>query len=126
VSTRIERTKQVMRAVGGRNEPVKLMKLDDGSSPLIVALPSDYISRVIGQVHRVGGSANVIVAYPNHFELLALQDGAPTQGELIISHDLSMGMLSIRLQANPGKRVRLRFEDTDIEVPQFELEMQYA
>ena len=64
VSPRIEASKRIMRTLGVR--PVPLVTLDDGSSPIVVALPNDYASEVLARVRAVGGSANVTVAFKEY------------------------------------------------------------
>lgn len=126
--SRIQRTKRIMRTIGLRAEPFQLFRLEDGTSPMVVALPNERISEVLDRVRRVGGSANVAVAYAKNFEMLTLQDSASTnaQGELLISEDISIGLLALRLRENRGKTLRLKFRDADVEVPHFESEVAYA
>ena len=40
--------------------------------------------------------------------------------------DLSMGMLLIRTERNPGKSLRFKFRDIDTEIPSGRLEYSYA
>ena len=47
--------------------------LDDGTSPTVIALPSDTMSAVHARVTRAGGYANVFVAYDQRITLVALR-----------------------------------------------------
>lgn len=125
-SRRIELTKRVMKTIGCSAEPVELMKLEDGTSPLVVALPNEYVSDVFDRVTALGGQANIAVAYAKHFQTLTLTDRSVTAGELEVNRDLSMGMLLIKMSRNPGKTIRVKVRDSAVALPQIETKLEYA
>lgn len=125
-SRRIELTKRVMKTIGTSATPVHLMKLDDGSSPLVVALPNENVSDVFDRVRAIGGNANIAIAYAKDFQMMTLSDRAVSDGELEVNRDLSMGMLSIKMSQNPGKTIRIKVRESAVALPQIETKLQYA
>ena len=126
--SRDDATRRVMKTVARTfdREPLPLT-LEDGTQPLVVALPSEYISEIVGRVISIGGSANVAVAFNDHFTTIVLaNNGSPSMDVLEINQDLSMGMFLIKLERNPGKSMRLKFRDVDANVPDASLELAYA
>ncbi|MDR6572332.1 hypothetical protein J2X60_000968 [Curtobacterium sp. 320] len=115
-----------MKTIGTRANPVDLMKLDDGSSPLVVALPNEYVSEVFDRVRELGGNANIAIAFAKDFQVMTLSDRAVSHGELEVNHDLSMGMLLIKMSKNPGKTIRISVRESAVALPQIETKMQYA
>jgi len=126
--TRDDATRRVMKTVARtfESEPLPL-RLGDGTQPLVVALPSEYISEIVNRVISIGGQANVAVAFNDHFTTIALGNKtAQSVHVLEINQDLSMGMFLIKLQQNPGKSMRLKFRDVDANVPEASLKLAYA
>lgn len=72
---RVEATRRVMKALArlASNGPLPV-KLEDGTSPVVIAMPSDSVKDLAKQLKRAGGVANVLVAYPDHFALSALEE----------------------------------------------------
>lgn len=74
LSERDAAIRRVMRTVaryGARNSlPVTN---DDGTSPMVIALPKDSMSDVHDRVVRAGGHANVFVAYEEDIALVVLR-----------------------------------------------------
>lgn len=126
--TRDDATRRVMKTVARTfdSEPLPL-RLEDGTQPLVVALPSEYISEIVNRVVSIGGQANVAVAFNDHFTTIVLGNKADQSMHVLeINQDLSMGMFLIKLQQNPGKSMRLKFRDVDANVPEASLELAYA
>lgn len=91
----------VMRS--GRELP---FRADDGSRPLIVALPNDYLSVILDRVRAAGGAANVAIADMRSFKIVVLRthDEPVENGGEEYDDDMSMGMFSIRTSSQRGAR----------------------
>ncbi|WP_417506203.1 hypothetical protein [Microbacterium sp.] len=63
-----------MKTVARRTpiEPLPV-RLRDGSTPIVVALPDDSLEYVISMTDRFGGHANVFVAFPEKLKLIDFQ-----------------------------------------------------
>lgn len=68
--------KTLARYVSMRSLPIRLA---DGTSPVVVALPGDSVESLVEQIRTAGGQANVLVAFPEHIMLVGLGDAASTQ-----------------------------------------------
>ncbi len=126
--SRDDATRRVMKTVAHTfaSEPLPF-QLEDGTQPLVVALPSEYISEIVNRVISIGGKANIAVAFNDHFTTIVLGDDAKQSMDVLeINQDLSMGMFLIKLQQNPGKSMRLKFRGVDANVPESSLELAYA
>ena len=128
MSTRTKRTIQVMKTLALHQHSPLPFQSAEGTFPIVVALPSDYVSDVVARIRRVGGSANLAVASANAFELYGFSStGQPSAIKpIVINQDLSMGMLAIRIKKNPGRSVRLVFRDTDTNIPEPDNKMQFS
>jgi hypothetical protein len=115
-----------MRTLAIRTPKIQLTRDETGNAPIIIALPNEYASEVLSRVRAVGGLANVAIAYAEYFEIMTIRPDGRAEGELIISQDLSMGMLILRIKKNPGKLVRLRIRDEEVDVPAPSMEFDYA
>lgn len=64
-------TRRVMKTVARRTpmEPLPV-RLRDGSTPIVVALPEDTLKYVASLTDRFGGRANVFVAFPDTLKLI--------------------------------------------------------
>jgi hypothetical protein len=124
--TRDEATRRVMKTVA-RSAGTPPLRAKDGTFPIVVSLPYENISEVVRRVDNVGGSANVAIAFVDHFAMLAMGRDLeePSDSELLISHDISMGMFMIKVQNNPGKTVALRFRNVDADVPSISFDLAY-
>jgi len=126
---RDEATKRVMRSLSRVNptRTAHLFRSPEGSVPVVVSLPNENASEVIARVQTLGGEANVAVAFASYFEIIPMtRNGDKADAELVINHDLSMGMLLIRIKQNPGKTIRLRLRGRQADLPVPQLEIQYA
>lgn len=118
-------TRRILKSLAlGRYD--QLYVAEDGSRPIVISTPDEHISEVLSRVAAIGGKANVAIAFAKHFSVMILGGGGTSAGEITISRDLSMGMLLLRVEQNPGKRVRLRFRDVDTDIPVGQLELEYA
>lgn len=102
---REQATSRVMKALArilARNSlPVKL---ENETSPVIVVLEDDPITEITKRLSRVGGRANLIVAYPQYFKLAAIQ--AIESGHIVdqtvdVHHLANAGMLIDWLKNSP-------------------------
>lgn len=83
--------------------------LDDGSTPVVVALPDDTIESVYRRIEKFGGAANVFVAYPENARLIEMSiadDGEPPAEQSGHGH-MSMAMYVDFLLLNPGEASRI-------------------
>lgn len=94
------------------------VKLNDGSSPVVVALPEDPITDVTERVARVGGAANVVVADTESFAIVAFvsRENNDPIGEAVEVHHLSdAGMLVAWLSSTPDNCGSFRVKGQDTE-----------
>lgn len=66
--------RRVMRTVARRRRSDDMVKDQDGRFPIIVALPDDTVEHVESQRLRLGGVANLFVAYPDKLVMLEITD----------------------------------------------------
>ncbi len=101
--------------------------LQDGTSPLVIAMPYEHVSEVLNRVRSMGGQANVAVAFATNYATLVIGPETDFSGnEMEINQDLSMGMFLIKVKSHPGQRVRFRFRDVDANVPEVRQELAYT
>lgn len=126
-SPRTAASKRVMRALAITAVDAPLVRDEHGEAQIVIALPSEYASEVLARVRDVGPIVNVIIAYSKTFELMTMREGAPSDAVLEINNDLSMGMLTLRMKENPGRRFRLKIRDeTAVDIPSESLQFEYA
>lgn len=94
--------------------------------PIVVALPSENVSEVVSRVAHIGGRANVAVAFSDTFSMFVLGASSSSDDYLEIHQDLSMGMFLIRVEKNPGKKIRFRFRGVNSEIPAVTTDLAYA
>lgn len=126
--SRLEASKKVMRAIS-RMSPDRVERFfhaEDGSLPVIVALPHEHASDIIARVQSIGGGGNVAVVFAKNFAIVPLQPHGDADAEIVISQDLSMGMLLLKMKQNPGQVIRLKLRDRDAEFPLSDAELAYA
>lgn len=84
----------------------------DGSKPIVVATPAEYLSDVIARVEAAGGSANVVLAEAKSFVVFTLMGSeSDTVDDAVesVNTDMSMGMLWLKYNAQrkkSGSKVR--------------------
>lgn len=100
---RHEATRRVVTAIAIGRAKVQLPYVaDDGSQPLIVTTPGEYLSEVMKRVEAVGGGANIALAEVNSFfvfEIAAARGSEPAIENDPADHlnaDMSMGMFKIK------------------------------
>lgn len=73
-------TRRVMKTVARRSavEPLPVVA-QDGTRPIVVALPDDDLKVVFERVAAFGGRANVFVAFPDWLALIELTTGTGAQ-----------------------------------------------
>lgn len=118
--------RKVMKTLSQRAGTLPLV-LDDGTSPLVIAMPYEHVSEVMNRVASMGGEANVAVAFAKSYATLIMARTAEQAGEyLIINQDLSMGMFLITVKNHPGKKIRFQFRDVDANIPEVSQELAYV
>lgn len=83
----------------------------DGSKPLVVATPNEYVSEVIKRVEAVGGSANVALAEARKFTIFIIEgeaNDAPMDDRQDVSDDMSMGMFWLKAKVKRSSQFRIR------------------
>lgn len=125
--SRLEATRRVMRALGTRGPNELDLAVDtDGRSAVIVCLPNEYVSEVTSRVERAGGIATVAVAFAKGYRIMTMGRSRSDGPVVEINEDLSMGMLLIRVDNNPGSTLRFRFRDVDASIPESSPELAYV
>lgn len=125
--TRIEATRRVLRSLARRSShDLTLVSITDGTNPLVVALPNEHVSEVLSRVQALGGVATIAVAYAKNYRLITMGQRNVAHGVVEINEDLSMGMLLIRMENNPGRTLHFRFRDVDTSVPEGSPELAYV
>lgn len=99
---RHEATRRVMKTMALRSAAVLPIVSEDGSRPLVVTTPNEYLSEVLKRIEAVGGSASVALAETKQFFVFAIE-GTGTRGldaefgpSDPLNGDMSMGMFHIR------------------------------
>jgi len=99
-------TRRVMKTVARRavEQPLPV-RLSDGTFPIIVTLPDDTVVSVGDRVRKVGGRANVFVAFSTDLALVEfLAEATAGEGGSQIAHeDTSMAMFVELLKLHPGE-----------------------
>ena len=127
--SRDDATRRVMKAIATKNPSVRLpYAAEDGTKPLVVALPSELISDVITRVTSIGGHSNIAIAFATNFYLIILhsQGIESSDAEMEVTQDISMGMFLLKLQQHPGQLVGLRFKNIEAASPSTQQELAYA
>jgi len=103
---RHEATRRVMRSIMRPDSKVRLRYVaSDGSRPVVVCTPNEYLSDVAKRIEAVGGSANVVLAEVKRFKIMVIEsvpDDSPVESEGV-NAEISMGMFYIRAKAK-GRR----------------------
>ncbi len=128
--TRDDATRRVMKSLARPHTAGALsLRLDDGTRPVVVALPYEKVSEVVARVRAIGGKANVAVAHAQNFHTLVmdLEGRSSTSRPVVeITQDLSMGMFVLKVEANPSKSILFRFQGIEAGVPVASQEMAYV
>jgi len=120
--------RRVMRTVAREQARSPLpVRLEDGSSPLVVALPGDSVADVFERVGGFGGSANLIVAYAERLKLLSIELNASseTREPADVHPVASIGMLCDWLDCTPDGSAQIRINDA-FAAPPVVRELAYA
>lgn len=109
--TFIDRSKLVMRSLALRKESFDFARQNDGEVALVVAMPNEHLKDVLKRVENIDGPFNIILADAVGFEILPVHAKASDFKVMVVSPDISMGMLAIKLRRHPGTTVRLDVEE---------------
>lgn len=117
--SKAELSKQVMRAIALSDRRPRLARDPSGNAPIVISLPNENVVDVFKRASDAAsdGVVNVVIAYSSNFEVLAFDENPHPDSDIEVNGELSMGMLSIRLNNNPGKSIRINLKDQTIEVP---------
>ncbi|TFC92028.1 MULTISPECIES: hypothetical protein [Cryobacterium] len=111
----------------GQHRVTLPFRAEDGSQPLVVAMPYEHVSDVVLRVRSIGGHANVAVAFARNFSLVVMDsdDTEAVGPEMEVNEDLSMGMFLIAIGSHPSKKTRFRFRESVANVPVVQRELAY-
>ncbi|MFJ6429727.1 hypothetical protein [Microbacterium maritypicum] len=117
--SKAELSKRVMRAVALSQPRPKLARDSDGNAPIVISLPNENVSDVFARAKRAAknDAVNIIIAYSGNYEVLRFDGSVAPDAAIDVNGDLSMGMLSIKLNNNPGKSIRVNVRGETIDVP---------
>lgn len=105
---RHEATRRVMMSLTapGGSDRLRFVA-PDGSRPIVVCTPNEYLSDVLQRVDALGGSANVVLAEMKRFQVMTIGSNpvdAVDDESQSVNPDVSMGMFWIRASRS-GKRL---------------------
>lgn len=91
--------RRVMRSISRRVVAAGPLPVqaEDGSYPIVVALPEDSVGDMEERRQRVSRDVNVVVAYPDRMVLIAMRDGV-REDPAEIHPDSTMDMLVFYLK----------------------------
>lgn len=101
------------------------VRLEDGSCPVVVALPSDRVGDVEARRERMGGHVNVFVAYPDRLLQLSMREMPDDDDTADVSPSSSMDMLVTWLTSTTTGTGSIRLTQPRHAAPIVE-ELQYA
>lgn len=107
---RHEATRRVMMSLSAPGGSQRLRYVaPDGSRPIVVCTPNEYLSDVLARVDALGGAANLVLAEVKRFHVLTITsaevdeaEGAKSQS---VNPDVSMGMFWIRTSQTSRRNV---------------------
>lgn len=120
---RHEATRRVITSIAVGGTKVRLPYIaPDGSQPLVVTTPGEYLSEVMKRVDAVGGGANIALAEVSRFFIFeiaparAATAAAPIESSPTdhLNGDMSMGMFKLRYTGR--KNARFAVKGVDVEV----------
>ena len=120
---RHEATRRVMMTLAFTNADSKLRYVaDDGSRPIVVCTPGEYLSDVTKRVDAVGGAANLILAEVKQFQMMTIEtasdDEASEADTEAVNADISIGMFWIRAGRHQTGESFFRLAGVDVTAPQ--------
>jgi hypothetical protein len=119
---RHEATRRVMMTLSQPGSETKIpFVAPDGSRPIVVCTPGEYLSEVTKRVDAVGGAANLVLAEVKQFQSMTIEtvqyEGAEADAE-DVNADISMGMFWIRARGRRGKQSLFHIAGVDVSTPQ--------
>lgn len=119
-------TRRVMRTLTHWSATNRLpVRLEDGTSPVVIALPDDPMEEIEARRLRMGGYVNLVVAYPEYMLLLRARDEAETDETAEIAPFSSVAMLVAWLQSTEKKSGSFRIRPARHVMPTVE-QLEYA
>lgn len=115
---RHEATRRVMRSIMRPDSKVNLRYVaPDGSRPVVVCTPNEYLSQVTQRIDAVGGSANVVLAEMKRFKIMVIEavpDDSEAESEGV-NAEISMGMFYIRAKAKSRRTSTFHIGGVNVE-----------
>lgn len=117
--TKAELSKRVMRTIAIDRRRPHLFRDQNGNAPMMIVLPNEYVGEVFDRAQKLSsaGGFNIIVAFAKHFEVMTYDGAVNPEFDMEISGDMSMGMLGIKMDQNPGKCIRINVRGQSVDVP---------
>jgi len=100
----------------------------DGSYPIVIAFPNEYMSQVFGRVKAYGGTANLVYADTKSFRVLMIEGGDGAEegdADTTINRELSLGMFMIKYGRQTGTKT-FRFGNVSVSTPSDSAAVAYA
>jgi hypothetical protein len=119
-------TRRVMQAVARRvaHNPLPI-RLEDGTSPIVVALPTDTVEAIDARLARAGGSANIMVAFPDKIMLITALTAEYDNDIADVAPNSTVEMLIEWLQSTTTGTGSIRLREPRHSLPRVE-ELEYA
>ena len=115
--------RRVMRTVARHGNTAPLVRDPEGRAPIVVALPDDAVADVEAQRERLGGVANLFVAYPDKLILLNMVPTIEVYDVADVHPNSTIDMVLGWLRARPEETGTIR---VGITVSQDVRELEYA
>jgi len=125
---RDDATKRVMLAIAIGPKAIKLQyTASDGTQPLVVTTPNEYVNDVIARVNALGGCANIALAEARKFTIFTIErddSDVDVQEDNQLNKEMSMGMFWLKAQRKKGGTFRLK--NSGAKIPALQQEFAYA
>ena len=95
---------------------------EDGTKPLVVTTPGEYISSVVARVDELGGSANIALAEARKFTVFAMEDESTSASDddarlEEVNKDMSMGMFWLKASSRAHRSSTWKLRNSGTVVP---------
>lgn len=118
---RHEATRKVLMSLAFSGAESRLSYVaPDGSRPIVVCTPNEYLGEVTQRVDALGGAANLILAETNRFRAMVIEtvpDDSAGEPE-DVNGDISMGMFWIRTQRRKDRNALFHIAGVGVSSPQ--------
>ncbi len=123
---RNEATQRIMKALARlvATEPLPV-RLDDGSSPVVIAVPEEPVKDMLDRLHRAGGAANVVIDYVDSFSVVSFYSSdipnAASDDPADVHHNSNVGMLIDWIHAQPDGSAAFRMNGSEAPAPSMDV-----